>query len=104
MVMKILRIRDTLERTGLSRTPLYEGVASGLFTRPIKVGGSRAAGWPEHEVAAVVSARVAGAPDVEVRALVERLHDERRLRYLKTVERHMVPASSGSVKTDGVLA
>jgi prophage regulatory protein len=84
--MRILRIQDTLQRTGSTRTPLYEDVANGLFTRPIKVGGRRAAGWPEREVEALVTARVAGVPDEEVRRLVQALHMERRQAYATAVQ------------------
>jgi prophage regulatory protein len=84
--MRILRIQDTLQRTGATRTPLYEDVANGLFTKPVKVGGRRAAGWPEREVEAIVAARVAGAPDEEVRRLVQALHRDRRHAYATAVE------------------
>lgn len=84
--MRILRIQDTLQRTGSTRTPLYEDVAKGLFTRPIKVGGRRAAGWPEREVEALVAARVAGVPDEEVRRLVQVLHQDRRQAYAAAVQ------------------
>lgn len=84
--MRILRLQDTLQRTGSTRTPHYEDVANGLFTRPVKVGGRRAAGWPEREVDAIVAARVAGAPDEEVRRLVQALHRDRRHAYATAVE------------------
>lgn len=84
--MRILRIQDTLQRTGSSRTPLYEDVANGLFTRPIKVRGQRAAGWPEREVEAILAARVAGVPDEEVRRLVQALHEDRRQAYATAVQ------------------
>ena len=76
--MRILRVTQTLERTGYTRSPLYNDSASGLFTRPVKISGGRASGWPEHEVEAIVSARVAGVGDEEVRKLVHRLHDARK--------------------------
>ena len=74
--MRILRVDGTLDRTGDTRSPHYDKVSKGLFTRPIKVG-ERAAGWPEHEVDAIVAARVAGASPEQIRRLVEKLHEQR---------------------------
>jgi prophage regulatory protein len=74
--MRILRIDDTLDRTGDTRSPLYDKVAKGLFPKPIKVG-ERAAGWPEHEVDALIAARVAGASPDQIKRLVEKLHEQR---------------------------
>ena len=91
--MRLLRISATLERTGETRSPLYERISSGLFTRPVKCGGRRAAGWPEHEVQAIMSARVAGAPDGEIRRLVERLHDERKREYRDIACRYLGEAT-----------
>lgn len=75
--MKIIRLHQTLERTGDTRSPLYDKISRGLFTRPVKLGGARAAGWPEHEIEAIVAARVAGAPDIAIRQLVAQLHESR---------------------------
>lgn len=74
--MRILRPDETLNRTGDTRSPHYDKVAKGLFTRPIKIG-ERAAGWPEHEVDALIAARVAGATAEQIKHLVERLHEQR---------------------------
>ncbi len=74
--MRILRVDVTLERTGDTRSPLYDKVAKGLFTKPVKVG-ERAAGFPEHEVDALIAARVAGASADQIRRLVEKLHEQR---------------------------
>ncbi len=71
--LRILRPKAVLQRTGDSRSPLYDKAARGLFTKPIKLG-MRASGWPEHEVNAIVAARIAGESDDAIRALVKRLH------------------------------
>ena len=76
--MKICRLKTTLDRTGDTRSPHYLKVAKGLFTRPIKIGGERAAGWPEHEVEALNAARVAGASTEQIKRLVENLHELRK--------------------------
>jgi prophage regulatory protein len=76
--MQILRIEEALRRRGSTRSPHYDDVARGLFTKPIKVNGQRAAGYPEHEVEALIAARVAGATDEQVRRLVNKLHEQRK--------------------------
>jgi len=98
--MRILRIKEALRAAGNNRTQHYGQVASGLFTRPIKIGGRRACGWPEHEVEAIVSARIAGVTDAELRHLVDLLHAQRNQRYeqlLATVG-VAVPASARGFK------
>lgn len=82
--MKILRIDETLMLTGDTRSPLYSKVAAGLFPRPVKLG-RRAAGWPEHEVEAVLVARAAGATDMELAKLVSKLHDNRKSRLTRVL-------------------
>lgn len=74
--MRMLRIDKVLEKTGDTRSPLYDKITRGLFTRPVKIG-ERAAAWPEHEADAISAARTAGASEAEIRKLVQRLHDER---------------------------
>ena len=74
---RILRLDKTLDKTGDTRSPHYDKVARGLFTRPIKLGGKRASGWPESEVDALIAARVAGASTDQIKRLVEKLHEQR---------------------------
>ena len=77
-MLRILRPKETLQRTGDTRSPLYAKSATGLFTRPIKISGARAAGWPEHEVDAIIAARISGATDNDIRKLVCKLHEQRK--------------------------
>lgn len=79
--MKIVRLKETLEQTGDTRSPLYDKISRGLFTRPVKLGGARAAGWPAHEIEAILAARIAGAPDFAIRQLVDQLHESRTARW-----------------------
>jgi prophage regulatory protein len=72
MVARILRLQPVLDARGKRRSSHYNDVASGLYTRPIKIG-LRASGWPETEVAALQDARIAGKSDDEIRALVKQL-------------------------------
>ena len=55
---KLVRIRDILSRTGLSRSEIYRRIAAGDFPKPIKLG-ARASAWAEHEVTAWITARIA---------------------------------------------
>ncbi|WP_373498718.1 helix-turn-helix transcriptional regulator [Desulfococcus sp.] len=73
----ILRVPDVKSQSGLSRSTLYLRIAQGLWTKPVSLG-PRAVGWPAEEVAAINAARIAGKPDTEIRALVERLHAARK--------------------------
>ena len=52
---------------------VYNAVRAGLFTRGVAIG-ARARGWPDYEVNAIVSARIAGRSDNEIRDLVKALH------------------------------
>ena len=58
--MHLIRLPDTLAKTGLSRTRLYEAVAAGTFPRPAKLGpNARAVAWSAEEVEDWIAARLA---------------------------------------------
>jgi prophage regulatory protein len=73
----ILRLPAVLRERGRSRSTHYLDIQQGLFTRPVSIG-ARAVGWPEHEVATLNDARIAGKSDDEIRALVARLESARK--------------------------
>ena len=77
MPYTILRLPNVKVATGLSRSTLYLRIANGFFTHPVSLGG-RSVGWPEHEVAALNAARIAGKPDAEIRELVAKLEADRK--------------------------
>lgn len=54
----------------------YEQIRDGTMTRPIKCG--RSSRWPRHEHQAIAAARISGASDDELRALVDQLHELRK--------------------------
>jgi len=58
-------------RLGVKNTKFYSMIAEGLWTPPIHMG--RHSFWPAHETDAIISARIAGKSDPEIRALVEQL-------------------------------
>jgi prophage regulatory protein len=47
--MKILRLKNVLNKTGDSRSGLYLKVSKGVFPKPIKLS-ARSVGWLESEV------------------------------------------------------
>jgi prophage regulatory protein len=49
MPRRILRLPNVLDRTGLSRSTVYQRVTEGRFPRPVSLG-ARAVGWIEAEV------------------------------------------------------
>jgi prophage regulatory protein len=49
MPRKILRLPIVLDRTGLSRSTVYQRVTEGKFPSPVSLG-ARAVGWIEAEV------------------------------------------------------
>jgi len=56
MKQSILRFKDVLERTGLSRATIYAQMKSGLFPQSFKLG-LRAAGWHEADVQSWINSR-----------------------------------------------
>lgn len=55
--LRILRRRQVEQRTGLSRSTLYDRVAAGTFPRPINLG-ARAVGWLEGEISDWLAGRI----------------------------------------------
>jgi prophage regulatory protein len=74
--MAILRVNRVMDYMGVRRTSIHEAVKDGTLTRPIRVT-TRAVGWPENEVQAVIAARIAGKSKAEIQALVNTLHAQR---------------------------
>ena len=72
----ILRRGSVESQSGYPRSTLYWRISQRLWTRPVKLG-PRAVGWPADEVSALITARIAGQSDAEIRALVARLEAAR---------------------------
>lgn len=47
--MRIIRLKDVIDSTGLGRSTIYKYIADGLFPKPISLG-VRCVGWVEAEV------------------------------------------------------
>lgn len=83
--MRILRINEVKLATGhRSHVSIYNAIKAGLFTKPVPIG-VRSVGWPEVEVVALNTARIAGMVEEEIRVLVNRLH-AKRVQLLATLE------------------
>ena len=75
--MQILRMPEVKSRAGhRSDASIYNAIRDGLFTTGVAIG-QRARGWPDYEVDAVITARIAGQTDDQIRELVKRLHAKR---------------------------
>lgn len=55
--MNIIRLKKTLEKTGLGRSTLYKKVAEGTFPQPVPLS-DRAVGWVAEEVENWLRARI----------------------------------------------
>lgn len=73
----ILRLPTVLAESGYSRSTLYLRMNQGLWPKQVSLG-ARAVGWPESEVQAMNSARIAGKSDEAIRALVAQLEAARK--------------------------
>jgi len=47
MQIKILRIKQVVEKTGLSKRTIYRWISQGRFPEQISLGNSRIVGWNE---------------------------------------------------------
>lgn len=75
--MSILRMDAVKAETGhRSHASIYNAIRAGLFTKPVPIG-ERSVGWPDDEVKAINTARIAGQSEAQIKALVTRLHAKR---------------------------
>jgi prophage regulatory protein len=75
--MMILRLPEIKRVLGhRADASVYNAIRNGLFTSGVAIG-QRAKGWPDYEVQAIASARVAGKSDSDIRELVKVLHAKR---------------------------
>lgn len=77
MLPTILRLPAVKSKSGHSRSTIYLRIAQGLWTKPVSLGG-RSVGWPASEISVLLSARIAGKNDEEIRALVKKLEADRK--------------------------
>ncbi|MGH8434219.1 MAG: helix-turn-helix transcriptional regulator [Pseudomonas sp.] len=55
--MRIIRLKEVIDSTGLAGSTIYKYIAEGTFPKPIPLGG-RCVGWLESEVHDWILARV----------------------------------------------
>jgi prophage regulatory protein len=76
--MAIWRIETCKQEAGYrSNASVYNLIRDGLWTKPVPIG-QRSVGWPDEEVRAICSARIAGQTEQQIRDLVIRLHSKRK--------------------------
>lgn len=75
--MKLLKLPQVLDLTAKSRSTHYDEIKKGYMVPPVKLGGSSVA-WPESEIIAINSARIAGKSNNEIRELVRKLITDRK--------------------------
>jgi len=81
MFIRISGLASTKRRAGrwpASAATVWRGVTAGTVTVPIKLA-KQVSAWPLREIEAVEEARIAGKSDDEIRALVRRLHEARKV-------------------------
>lgn len=74
----LLRLPHVIEKTGLSRTVIYDRIKQGTFPPPIKLS-ERASAWPENEVLACNEAAIKRRSKDEMRSLVATLTQQRAM-------------------------
>jgi prophage regulatory protein len=47
--MRILRLKDVIDQTGLARSTIYKYIEANSFPKPVSLGG-RSVGWVESEI------------------------------------------------------
>lgn len=55
--MRIIRLKEVIDSTGLARSTIYKYIAEGSFPKPISLG-DRCVGWVESEVHDWILARI----------------------------------------------
>ncbi len=55
--MKLIRLQQVMEMTGLGRSTIYKYISDEWFPRPVPIGG-RSVGWVEREVDEWIIARI----------------------------------------------
>ncbi len=79
-IPKILQLTEVMEHTGTSRAHIYKLISRGLWTRSVNLSWNRRggrAGWPKHEVEALIKFTIANKSQEEIRALVAKLEAAR---------------------------
>lgn len=76
--ISLIRRKQLEKRMGIGRSTIYLRINQSLIPSPISLGAN-SVGWPEHEIDAIIAARVSGKSDDEIRLLVSKLVAARKL-------------------------
>jgi len=57
LFMRIIRLKDVIDSTGLGRSTVYKYISEGTFPKPVSLG-DRCVGWVEGEVRDWILARI----------------------------------------------
>lgn len=55
--MRIIRLKEVIDSTGLARSTIYKYIAEGTFPKPVSLG-DRCVGWVDSEVNDWILARI----------------------------------------------
>ena len=55
--MRIIRLKEVIDSTGLARSTIYKYIAEGAFPKPVSLG-DRCVGWVDSEVHDWILARI----------------------------------------------
>lgn len=55
--MRIIRLKEVIDSTGLSRSTMYKYISEGNFPKPVSLG-DRCVGWVDSEVHAWILGRI----------------------------------------------
>ncbi|QLF94878.1 AlpA family transcriptional regulator [Pseudomonas sp. ABC1] len=55
--MRIIRLKEVIDSTGLARSTIYKYIAEGTFPKPVSLG-DRCVGWVDSEVHCWILARI----------------------------------------------
>lgn len=76
MNIQIIKQPQLLKQFAFSKSTLFTQINQGLMPKPISLG-SRAVGYLQHEVDSVLSARIAGKNNEQIKELVKSLMAKR---------------------------
>ncbi|ABM04211.1 phage transcriptional regulator, AlpA [Psychromonas ingrahamii 37] len=83
MIRPVVKKPSVLEQFAFSNSTLFNQINKGLMPPGIHLG-DRAVGYLQHELDAVLSARIAGCSNEEIKLLVKNLIEERQADFKKT--------------------
>jgi len=83
MMQPIVKRPAARNQLGISNSTFFTHIKKGLVAPGINLG-DRAVGYLQHELDAVLSARIAGCSNEEIKLLVKNLIEERQAGFKKT--------------------